>query len=1038
MISEKDNVVKISILSFFIKNTFCYFEDAFEGKLFNNNALNPLTKSPRYMTCYLRFWMFFLLGGWGSIIVAAGQCLPAATCTPGNALPNSLGLGTGIFRVQLATLDTLTNGATDGFQDYSCRRAVPLGRGTTYTLRVKTSTLVDEQVRAWVDFNQDGSFNPLTEQILSSTGRQHAGTFTVPANVPVGASLRLRIAADYIYAAVPGPCTTPQYSQTEDYRVIITAAPLPPPQAAFSAVDSVSCGAAIVLRDRSRNAPTSWRWDFGDGTRSTQQHPTHTYAAAGSYTVRLRVCNSGGCDSLNRSAFILVRADGPRAASCQPATQAYCCQYGLDRVRLAGLDHRPGGGAAGYQDASCAYRATLRADWPDTLRLTTGGIGTHDVRVYLDLNDDGQFTPATELLYQGLGVKNPTIIVRLSSLTAGLVYNKALRLRICADYAGSPAVGPCAPPQWGQVADYSVLVLPNTLVPQAAFRLQYTQTCGPVKVGFQNSSIGSTSYQWDFGDGTTSAAATPPAHTYATPGVYSVQLVAHSPAHTDTTTHQVVVAAACPTYCTAAGLGGSASAPIYFTRVQLADLDNTDVRSYGMGYRDFTARATELQQGQAYTLRAESLPWYFAGSGPWMRVTAWIDYNQDGNFAKSERLGQVLTLSPHLLPFRVPASAAVGATRLRVQIAYATANSDPTTSCTPAYQGASTEDYTVLVLPANRTPQVGFAVNLAAACNATVQFRDTSSYAPTAWQWSFGDGTTSSLPNPSHTYAQPGTYTVALQAGNSFGSQTATKTGYVTVQSMAQGPRPAACLPTPGPALDPSYDWQPTTLAIGSWSYANTSWLTAYLDETCATPPAQLQAGTTQSITFSRPSAQYGLVIHCIAWLDANDDGVFDPVAERLYSSPVGVGGLTWTVSFNVPATALANRPLRLRVWWMGAGGNLYVPEDRPCYRHEDLGQVRDFTAVVSAPLAANVARVPDQQWQAYPNPTTGLLQIRSATSATTTAQVYRSNGQLVWSGPIHLRASTETTIDLRPLAAGIYLLRLLDSNQVQRLVLLP
>lgn len=990
------------------------------------------------MACFLRCWLFCLVAGWWSTTSAVGQCLLPAACTPGSATSNSLGLGVGIFRVQLATLDTLTNGASDGFQDYSCRRAVQLGRGTTYTLRVTTSALVDEQVRAWADFNQDGTFDPLTEQLLASTGRQHAGTFTVPTTVPVGASLRLRIAADYIYSPAPAPCTTPQYSQTEDYRVVITTAPLPPPQAVFSAVDSVSCGAAIVLRDRSRNAPTNWRWDFGDGTRSTQQHPTHTYAAAGVYTVRLRVCNPSGCDSLTKSAFLLVRADGPRAASCQPATQAYCCQYGLDQVRLAGLNHRPGGGAAGYQDASCAYRATLRADWPDTLRLTTGGIGTHDVRVYLDLNDDGQFAPATELLYQGLGVKSPVIVVRLSSLTAGLVYNKALRLRICADYAGSPAVGPCAPPQWGQVVDYSVLVLPNTLVPRAAFRLQYAQACGPVSVNFQNSSVGSTSYQWSFGDGTTSTAATPPTHLYATPGVYPVRLVAYSSAHTDTTTHQVVVAAACPTYCTAAGLGGSASGPVYFTRVQLADLDNTDVRSYGTGYRDFTARATELQQGQVYTLRAESLPWYFAGSGPWMRVTAWIDYNQDGNFAKTERLGQVLTLSPHLLPFRVPASAAVGATRLRVQIAYATANSDPTTSCTPAYQNVATEDYTVLVLPANRTPQVGFAVNLAAACNATVQFRDTSSYAPTAWHWSFGDGATSPLPNPSHTYAQPGTYTVALQASNSFGSQTATKTGYVTVQSMAQGPRPASCLPTPGPALDPTYDWCPTLLTMGNWSYTNTSRLTAYLDETCATPPVQWQAGTTQAITFSRPPATFGLVIHCIAWLDANDDGVFDPVAERLYSSPVGVSGSTWTIPFSVPATALANRPLRLRVWWMGAGGNLYVPEDRPCYRHEDLGQVRDFATVISAPLAASGAKVPDQQWRAYPNPTTGLLHIHSATSATTTAQVYNSNGQLVWSSPIRLSASTDSPLDLQRLPAGIYLLRLLNDTQVQRLVVLP
>ncbi len=50
-------------------------------------------------------------------------------------------------------------------------------------------------------------------------------------------------------------------------------------------------------------------------------------------------------------------------------------------------------------------------------------------------------------------------------------------------------------------------------------------------------------------------------------------------------------------------------------------------------------------------------------------------------------------------------------------------------------------------------------------CNPTVQFSDisTSSLGSVqSWAWTFGDGGTSSLQNPSHTYAGPGTYTVTL------------------------------------------------------------------------------------------------------------------------------------------------------------------------------------------------------------------------------------------------------------------------------------
>jgi PKD repeat protein len=65
----------------------------------------------------------------------------------------------------------------------------------------------------------------------------------------------------------------------------------------------------------------------------------------------------------------------------------------------------------------------------------------------------------------------------------------------------------------------------------------------------------------------------------------------------------------------------------------------------------------------------------------------------------------------------------------------------------------------------------------------TVQFTDTSSNTPTAWNWSFGDGSFGAVLNPSHTYANAGTYTVGLTARNAGGSSTETKTGYVMVTS---------------------------------------------------------------------------------------------------------------------------------------------------------------------------------------------------------------------------------------------------------------
>lgn len=68
-------------------------------------------------------------------------------------------------------------------------------------------------------------------------------------------------------------------------------------------------------------------------------------------------------------------------------------------------------------------------------------------------------------------------------------------------------------------------------------------------------------------------------------------------------------------------------------------------------------------------------------------------------------------------------------------------------------------------------PTAAFTSSTAApATNQAVQFRDSSTGTPTSWLWSFGDGATSSLQNPSHSYPSSGSFTVTLTASNSSGS----------------------------------------------------------------------------------------------------------------------------------------------------------------------------------------------------------------------------------------------------------------------------
>jgi hypothetical protein len=56
----------------------------------------------------------------------------------------------------------------------------------------------------------------------------------------------------------------------------------------------------VAFADESAGKVTGWKWDFGDGQTSTEQHPVHTYAQAGGYVVTLEVTGPGGTSRLSK------------------------------------------------------------------------------------------------------------------------------------------------------------------------------------------------------------------------------------------------------------------------------------------------------------------------------------------------------------------------------------------------------------------------------------------------------------------------------------------------------------------------------------------------------------------------------------------------------------------------------------------------------------------------------------------------------------------------------------------------------------------
>ncbi len=77
------------------------------------------------------------------------------------------------------------------------------------------------------------------------------------------------------------------------------------PTVDFTVPANTCLGNATAFKDNSvppaGTTIQSWLWDFGDGKNSTEQNPTHTYAATGDYTVTLTITDANGCTTTSTS-----------------------------------------------------------------------------------------------------------------------------------------------------------------------------------------------------------------------------------------------------------------------------------------------------------------------------------------------------------------------------------------------------------------------------------------------------------------------------------------------------------------------------------------------------------------------------------------------------------------------------------------------------------------------------------------------------------------------------------------------------------------
>ena len=226
-----------------------------------------------------------------------------------------------------------------------------------------------------------------------------------------------------------------------------------------------------------------------------------------------------------------------------------------------------------------------------------------------------------------------------------------------------------------------------------------------------------------------------------------------------------------------------------------------------------------------------------------------------------------------------------------------------------------------ITVSAPAAPVAAFtATPTSTSINTNVTFTDQSTNTPTSWSWNFGDGTTSTLQNPTHAYTTAGTYSVSLTATNAQGSNTLTKSNYITVSSVSY-------------CTSASTDYSDEyikTVKFGTTS--NTSVGSYYTDYTSVV--FNLTRGTSVSFTLTPGFTGTSYTEYWKVWIDYNKDGDFADTGEQIYS---GSGKTAKTSSFTVSSTA-STGATRMRVTMKYGSTPTYCGSFT-------YGEVEDYTA---------------------------------------------------------------------------------------------
>ncbi len=325
--------------------------------------------------------------------------------------------------------------------------------------------------------------------------------------------------------------------------VTVGAGPAP----SFTADDTTNCTApfSVSFKNTSKGA-TKYVWNFGDGSTSQEENPSHTYKSTGNFTVTLKAINPNGCENvITKSNFVLIQPviitglKGLPDSGCAPLTIRPVALLNI-AATVQSYNWDFGDGSTSVLE-SPVHTYTKEGRFTVKLSIVTndGCSTTYTLpnAVAAGHRPTASFTENTDTIC----AKENILVTNTSS--NGPIHSLQW------DW------GPILPGQIGQVygitpvdTGYRNITLvafnygcPDTLIKDSAFyvlppfaRISALTSCtDKLNVNYGDSSVADITRRWSFGDGKTDTTKHP-AHRYTTPGFYNVELITHNGNCTDT------------------------------------------------------------------------------------------------------------------------------------------------------------------------------------------------------------------------------------------------------------------------------------------------------------------------------------------------------------------------------------------------------------------------------------------------------------------------------------------------------------------------